>query len=452
MVLCSRYHKEITVMNKKIYLSAISLLMVASSITNATDDINDLCNKSDVTIAYFNGVLTVEKTARKNLNEIEERYSDQSPSGENIKYQVMYNKSQFLSDFVETFYQRFSEETIGDRWELYTEIIKQQFQNNNGKTWLGHINDALTVIATVPRFAFDLIQREVVDSIVAALKLTAPIAERETYLKHERDLQQSLLEGNKVIMIAHSQGNLFVNKAYQYSISKTDSSAVGVIHVAPASIKLNGNHILADQDLVINGLRLSGSVPSNTHSIPVYKPFGNNFGRDAFGHGFLETYTNHNFPMYSALDSEVNNLFNTLKAPSKITETGFFNVMLTWDGLGDVDLHVVEPSGNKVMFSNPIGGSGYLDIDNTYANGPEHYFASCDATKLQTGAYRVGLANYSRADGRVATLQVKSQTGVSHNKSFVMGQSTGSATGINAFTLNVSKDEETGRYKVLVAE
>lgn len=34
MVLCSRYHKEITVMNKKISLSAISLLMVASSITN----------------------------------------------------------------------------------------------------------------------------------------------------------------------------------------------------------------------------------------------------------------------------------------------------------------------------------------------------------------------------------------------------------------------------------
>ncbi len=162
MALCSRYHKEITAMNKKIHLSAISLLMVASSITNATDDVNDLCNKSDITIAYFNGVLTDEKTARKNLNEIEERYSDQSPSGENIKYQVMYNKSQFLSDFVETFYQRFSEETIGDRWELYTEIIKQQFQNNNGKTWLGHINDALTVIATVPRFAFDLIQREVV--------------------------------------------------------------------------------------------------------------------------------------------------------------------------------------------------------------------------------------------------------------------------------------------------
>lgn len=77
MALYSRYLKEITVMNKKIYLSAISLLMVASSITNATDDINDLCNKSDVTIAYFNGVLTVEKTARKNLNEIEERYSDQ---------------------------------------------------------------------------------------------------------------------------------------------------------------------------------------------------------------------------------------------------------------------------------------------------------------------------------------------------------------------------------------
>lgn len=452
MALFSQFHKEITAMNKKIYLSAISLLMVTSSMTNATEDINNLCNKSDVTIAYFNGVLTDEDTARKSLNEIKKRYRNQSPSGENIKYQVMYNKSQFLSDFVETFHQRFAEETIGDRWELYKEIIQQQFQNNNGKTWLGHINDALTVIATVPRFTFDLIQREVLDSIVAALKFTAPIAERETYLKHERDLQQSLLEGNKIIMIAHSQGNLFVNKAYQYAISKTDSSAVGVIHVAPASIRLNGNHILADQDLVINGLRLSGSVPSNTHNIPVYNPFGNNFGRDAMGHGFLETYSNRNFSMSLALDSEVNNLFNTLKAPAKITETGFFNVMLTWDGFGDVDLHVVEPSGEKVFYSNAVGNSGYLDVDNTYANGPEHYYATCDSTKLQTGAYRVGLANFSGADGRVATLQVKSQSGVLHNKSFIMGQKTGSATGINAFIINVSKDEETGRYKASIVD
>lgn len=82
-----------------------------------------------------------------------------------------------------------------------------------------------------------------------------------------------VLEGKKLLFVAHSQGNLFVNTAYTYTTSKVSSDSVKVIHIAPASPIINGPHVLANQDLVINGLRAFGTVPPVTHSIPIYKPF-----------------------------------------------------------------------------------------------------------------------------------------------------------------------------------
>ena len=74
--------------------------------------------------------------------------------------------------------------------------------------------------------------------------------------------------------------------------------------------------------------------------------------------------------------------------------------------MGDVDLHVIEPNATHVYFFNKIGVSGYLDVDNTISNGPEHYYASCDKTKLATGIYKVGIRNFRGADGRLANIQV----------------------------------------------
>lgn len=431
-------------MNKKILSSTLVLCMGISNVAYAAEGSPNLCDKSDLVYAYFNGVLTTEVEAKRVLSLMQSKYGTTTALGDEVAYELMYNETQGMLDFIETFHQRFSEETLGDRWELFTQVI-----SNRQSSWWGRITQAIPILNKSASLVLDFVQRFVIGALNTALST----AEKSTYIKHELLIEKHALEGKKFVMLAHSQGNLYVNKAYKYATQKTDPNSVGVIHVAPASPTLSGNHILVDQDLVINGLRLSGSVPPNTDSIPVFNPIGNNFNRDAVGHGIESTYLNPNFVMESKIRAEVERLFQTLKTPENKAQEGFFNVTMNWDGLGDVDLHVTEPSGKKVFYSNPTGESGYLDVDNTQGYGPEHYYATCEASNLQTGTYQVQLANYYAADGRTVKVQVSSnRAGVLDTQQFVLGSSTGDNPSVNAFNLLVTKNEADGRYNVSVAQ
>ncbi|MDE1951043.1 MAG: hypothetical protein KGI35_20695 [Burkholderiales bacterium] len=143
---------------------------------------------------------------------------------------------------------------------------------------------------------------------------------------------------------------------------------------------------------------------------------------------------------------------DALTTPSSTASHGFFTVTLTWDGGGDVDLHTFEPTGSHVYYASKSGQSGMLDVDNTVANGPEHYYASCDATKLATGTYAIGINNYARATGRTATVQVSfAQGGQPLTRSLDVGPERGSGgngTPIPVMNVVVSKDGS-GRFEAV---
>ena len=141
----------------------------------------------------------------------------------------------------------------------------------------------------------------------------------------------------------------------------------------------------------------------------------------------------------------------TLEAPPAEGSTGFFSATLTWDGSGDVDTHVYEPDGTHVWYQAPTGNAGYLDVDNTVADGPEHYYSSCSSEKLQTGSYVVEVANFAEATGRVATIQIASfSDGVLGTKSVTLGGPTANVPSVTLFTVIVTKDATTGRYEVAI--
>jgi hypothetical protein len=93
---------------------------------------------------------------------------------------------------------------------------------------------------------------------------------------------------------------------------------------------------------------------------------------------------------------------------------------------------------------------GFLDVDNVVANGPEHYFATCDAAVLQTGICHAGLNNCARATGRTVTVQVfTSRGGTILTRIFGVGAergSSGDASPIAVFDITVSKDPVTGVF------
>lgn len=153
------------------------------------------------------------------------------------------------------------------------------------------------------------------------------------------------------------------------------------------------------------------------------------------------------------MKSHINSALDTLVAPPAQAISGFFTAILTWDGTGDVDLHAFEPSGSHVYYRSKTGASGYLDLDNTVSYGPEHYYASCDSTKLQAGTYQIAIANYNGADGRTATVQIASwNEGVLGTKSVTLGGTTGDNPAYSLFNVVVTKNEQTGKYSVSLGQ
>ena len=88
-------------------------------------------------------------------------------------------------------------------------------------------------------------------------------------------------------------------------------------------------------------------------------------------------------------------------------------------------------------------------VDNTIKDGPEHFYADCSADKVMTGEYRIGVANYAGATGKTATVQVASWSGgVLSTNSVALGEPTKTDTGYQLLTVNVARDESTGKVTV----
>jgi len=404
----------------------------------------NVCTDTGIAFVFFNGVQTTVREANRANDELARLHGYENDDGEEIAYEVAYNYTEGFGDFIETFDQRLLEqdsELVG-RYELFFESLR-----GDGPWWsvIGH---ALPQLLDIRDSWIDWYQAAVVQRLTALFG--SPPTE-VNYAEHRARIDNWIVEGKKLLFVAHSQGNLFANAAYGYASSQLPADAVKVVHIAPASPSLNGPYTLADLDLVINGLRVAGSVPAITNNIPGYllRPAGVNGQKDILGHGLLEIYINQQLAIASRVKTQIDSALNSLVTPPAEASSGFFTATLTWNGSGDVDLHVQEPGGAHVYYANMTGGAGYLDVDNTVANGPEHYYASCSPERLQAGIYRVAVANYARATGRAATVQIaSSEDGVLGTRTVTVADPTGSTPGYDLFDVRVEEDPETGKFSV----
>ncbi len=78
----------------------------------------------------------------------------------------------------------------------------------------------------------------------------------------------------------------------------------------------------------------------------------------------------------------------------RVGNIGTLKVTLLWDFPGDIDLHVLQPTGNKISYSNPrdYATGGYLDVDNRRgSSGAAENIFWANAPK---GEYRVSINYY----------------------------------------------------------
>ncbi len=241
--------------------------------------------------------------------------------------------------------------------------------------------------------------------------------ERKTIVEHLQLYKGELLKGGRVIVIPHSSANLFTNRVHdliqrdfpEHAPSMSIMSIATMANRALDSWYLNAN----DDRAVGHAETLGFSVlPGNIDNVPYgYDP---DF-RDEDRHGFLESYFDPRLASRPKIDTRLYSLADVLPFPTPEIQSGALTVSLEWGTQPDLDLHIIEPNGSHVYYSNRGGVSGYLDRDVVSGYGPEHYYVKCE--DLEVGTYKIGVVYYSGNTGETANVQIStSQGNVENNK------------------------------------
>jgi hypothetical protein len=258
----------------------------------------DVRETGDIVIGFFNGVANTEKAALDSLERLRAEYGPQYKDTP-LKYDWFYNqtacgesalgKVSCLEDVAEVFEQRSRElgGVFANRWENFRDILAGRHQQDSSFTGrlVGLLGSGGQALLQWVDGTASAILNQLASSFLKLLTLFVNSPTYENQADHLERLTRHADEGSNMVLVAHSQGNLFVNSAVDALKAARPDANAQVVHVAPASPTLRGDYVLADIDLVINGLRLSGinSVPDVNITLPVSKI-------DPSGHSFEPTY------------------------------------------------------------------------------------------------------------------------------------------------------------------
>lgn len=270
------------------------------------------CHTMAHLVGFFNGVWNTREDAEASL-EVMKQQNFLGPDwrGAPIRYELFYNQSckrsagdSCLQDVAEVFRQRSAEidGLLNRRWEYFWEQVTGQHAQAGSFTQ--------RLVARVVRSDnalahwFDALGNAVLAKFTALSTVLAenPPTAQDT-AGHTAQLIAAGRRAERAVLVAHSQGNLFVNAVYDAYLahSRQAGAAVGedtgyvaakVVHIAPASPTLRGPYVLASSDLVINGLRrVDGTyLPVSNASLALN-------GKDPSGHKLLDTYLDEARPL-----------------------------------------------------------------------------------------------------------------------------------------------------------
>ncbi len=274
-------------------VTALALLL---NLSWTTANAQETCERTGIEFGFFNGVKTLEEDAQDVINFFLPRlYGHTTPDGQPISYTLYYNDTEGWADFVETFEQRLQEHNgvLSQRFELFFSSLQ------GGGSWWTHITETVPALGDVLSGIVQTFQAFLTNRLVEGTgdPSTAAVSQR-----HREQIDHAAAMDKGLLLFAHSQGNLFVNQAYDHALTRVGAESVRVVHVAPPSPRQIGNYTLANLDVVINLLRTTGFVLQNTQNILPYahRPPGLNGQRDFLGHGLLEIYLNPLVPSTSA--------------------------------------------------------------------------------------------------------------------------------------------------------
>jgi hypothetical protein len=268
------------------------------------DEDTGTCEASLATAIYFvNGVWNTEKDATKSRDLLYESYKDYLEKDEInkkqlFKFELGYNYSYgLISDLLE--------------------VIAQKQRENNYRLnltpydiFIFHISPINHILDGIADAADAMVQLQITDYFAQVVD-TERAASDELIGK----IWTSLEDKKRVILVSHSQGNLFANQIMQtFGVSGKYAENIAMIGVAsPASVTYGDTEYwTADDDRVINILR---AVRYNVLPANIDNDTGLFDGRDWNNHGFADSYFRDEVPSKAAIDVHFKYLIRNLKFP-----------------------------------------------------------------------------------------------------------------------------------------
>lgn len=325
------------------------------------------CTPATALIAHGNGILTDFDDAVDSMEALSRALQDVLPAEEfqGIRFAVTYNSTNgFIADILESVVQDLSTD-VTQFWRFWTNLLP------------------------MPENLQRLVEERVAQLDEAALVNT------DSLQRHVDLYRVNILEGKKVLLVAHSQGTFYANQAFSL-LTEADRRSFGIVSVALMDHFVAGEppypYITLFEDLIVNVVRVVKAAAGQPGPPPSTTANGG-FNEDPQGHHFLKAYMAEASNSRAAIVTHITGVLRGLDAPPVRAEEGIITVTLTWGAQPDVDLHVFEPNGSHVYYRNRVGPSGFLDVDDRDGFGPEHYFVSCDTLETRNYSVRV---NYFR--------------------------------------------------------
>lgn len=236
---------------KKLY-APIIILFIAFFIAS-----NGYCQDEKIRVYFGNGVFNNEKEANKGLSALQEILDNSNIQGDlkgKIACEVSYNPSDGILDLFET------------------------IQQSNDLVWSAFW-DYLTGIKLMPDFFLDKLKEVSVKYDEDMIKSYPSIQQ------HIAQYNNDLCQGDKVVVVAHSQGNLYANIAYK-GINEDLIDGFGIVSVANPSGDVEGDsfntHTTLYEDVVIK--IIPWALGPNVDNFPDLNP------NDLSGHMFIKSY------------------------------------------------------------------------------------------------------------------------------------------------------------------
>ncbi|SDU66638.1 hypothetical protein [Desulfobacula phenolica] len=216
------------------------------------------CEDEKVRVYFGNGVFNHEKDAKEGLEALHELLDKVNIQGDlkgKILCEISYNPTDGIRDLYET-----AKQTHDLAWSAFWRILGGIDSMPN------FIQDGLKTISA--RFDENMVKSY------------------PSIQKHIEKYNEDLCQGDKVVVVAHSQGNLYANIAYK-GINENVIDGFGIVSVANPSWYVAGDdsnqfYTTIDEDLIIGFL--PGALRSNVNNFP-----GLNLD-DLSGHMFIKSY------------------------------------------------------------------------------------------------------------------------------------------------------------------